>query len=96
MQINTRGSLEELESFCEPQPQASGFTQRLSSSPKLPQVFASGYINTASILYFFYKIYNKDVYVNTLAVFTQPDANIAGNQSERALYNLYFITSSDN
>ena len=37
-----------------------GFTQRLSSSPKLPRVFASGCVNTASVLYFFYKIYDKD------------------------------------
>ena len=36
-----------------------GFTQRLSSCPKLPRVFASGYVNTASVLYFFYKIYDK-------------------------------------
>ena len=33
---------------------------RLSSSPKLPRVFASGYVNTASVLYFFYEIYDKD------------------------------------
>ena len=33
---------------------------RLSSSPKLPRVFASGYVNTASVLYFFSKIYDKD------------------------------------
>ena len=26
-----------------------------------------------------------------LAVFTYPDANVAGNQSERALYDFYFI-----
>ena len=37
-----------------------GFTQRLSSSPKLPRVFVSGYVNTASVLYFFCKIYDKD------------------------------------
>ena len=57
-----------------------GFTQRLSSSPKLPQVFASGYVNTASVLYFLDSVCR--------------DANIVGNQSERALYNFYFIKTS--
>ena len=38
----------------------SGFRQRLWSSPKLLRVFASGYVNMASVLCFFYKIYDKD------------------------------------
>ena len=45
-----------------------GFTQRLSSSPKLPRVFASGYVSTASILYFFYKINDKDSSTETTTV----------------------------
>ena len=45
-----------------------GITQRLSSSPKLPQVFESGYVNMASILYFFYKIYDKDSATETTTV----------------------------
>ena len=48
-------------SLCKHSPAA----HKLSSSPKLPLVFASGYVNTASVLYFFYKIYDK-----VLAVFT--------------------------
>ena len=59
-----RGSLGELESLCE----WRGFTQRLSSSPKLPRVFASGYVNTASVLYFFYKMYDKDSATETTTV----------------------------
>ena len=50
-------------SLCDPEPQA-----RLSSSPKLPQVFESGYVNMASILYFFYKIYDKDSATETTTV----------------------------
>ena len=34
-----------------------GFTQRLSSSPKLPRVFASGYVNMEHVLYFLNVIY---------------------------------------
>ena len=30
-----------------------------------------------------------------LAMFTWPDANIAGNQSEHVLYNFCFITQND-
>ena len=43
---NTRESLGELESLCEPEPQAS----------------------TASVLYFFYKIYDKDSATETTTV----------------------------
>ena len=46
---------------------------------------ASGYVNTASILFYFIRYTTKIV----LAMFTSPDANITGNQSERALYNVY-------
>ena len=36
-----------------PLPDAYGSgSHKLSSSPKLPRVFASGYVNTASVLYF--------------------------------------------
>ena len=46
---NTRESDGERESLCKG-------LHKLSSSSKLTQVFALGYVNTASILYFFYKI----------------------------------------
>ena len=63
---NTRGSLGEFESLCEPEPQASVYTKTFEFS-KLPRVFASaGYVNTASFLYIFFVKYTTKI---VLAVF---------------------------
>ena len=52
------------------------FTQRLSSSPKLPRV--SGYVNTASVLHFFPKYTTKivlKIYIGLGVAFNNCDVN---------------------
>ena len=53
------------------------------------QVFTSGYVNTETILHFFYKITNER---GTKTVFTYAHAKWFYGQSERAYYFNYFIT----
>ena len=54
--MQTREGVWENEKVCvNPSHDGEGL-HKLSSSPKLTRVFASGCVNTASVLYFFYKI----------------------------------------
>ena len=53
------------------------------------QVLTSGYVNTETILHFFYKITNER---GTKTVFTYAHAKLFYGQSERAYYFNYFIT----
>ena len=54
--MQTREGVWKNEKVCvNPSRRGEGLHKR-SSSPKLTRVFASGYVNTASVLYFFYKI----------------------------------------
>ena len=52
------------------------------------QVFTSGYVNTETILHFFYKITNER---GTKTVFTYAHVKWFYGQSERAYYLNYFI-----
>ena len=64
----------------------SGF-QLIECSPNL-QVFTSGYVNTETILHFFYKITNER---GTKTMFTYAHVKCFYGQSERAYYLNYFI-----
>ena len=60
----------------------------LSSVLPTSQVFTSGYVNTETILHFFYKITNER---GTKTVFTYAHVKWFYGQSERAYYLNYFI-----
>ena len=60
----------------------------LSSVLPTSQVFTSGYVNTETILHFFYKITNER---GTKTVFTYAHVKRFYGQSERAYYLNYFI-----
>ena len=66
--MQTREGVWENSKVCVNPSRRRGFSQRLSSSPKLPRVFASGYASTASVSYFFYKIYDKGSATETTTV----------------------------
>ena len=68
----------------------SGVVSSLSSVLPTSQVFTSGYVNTETILHFFYKITNER---GTKTVFTYAHVKWFYGQSERAYYLNYFITS---
>ena len=55
------------------------------------QVFTSGYVNTETILHFFYKITNER---GTKTVFTYAHVKWFYGQSERAYYLNYFIKTN--
>ena len=59
---------------------------RVFSQP--PKCFTSGYVNTETILHFFYKIANER---GTKTVFTYAHVKWFYGQSERAYYLNYFI-----
>ena len=58
---------------------------------KMVSVFTSGYVNTETILHFFYKITNER---GTKTVFTFDHVKWFHGQSERAYYLNYFIKQS--
>ena len=58
----------------------------------ITQVFTSGYVNTETILHFFYKITNER---GTKTVFTYAHVKWFYGQSERAYYLNYFIKQID-
>ena len=60
----------------------------LSSVLPISQVFTSGYVNTETILHFFYKITNER---GTKTMFTYARVKWFYGQSERAYYLNYFI-----
>ena len=60
----------------------------LSSVLPTSQVFTSGYVNTETILYFFYKITNER---GMKTVFTYAHVKLFYGQSERMYYLNYFI-----
>ena len=63
--MQTRERVWENEKVCvNPSRRGEGL-HKLSSSPKLTGVFASGYVNTASVLYFFYKINVLQKYIRS-------------------------------
>ena len=62
----------------------------LSSVLPTSQMFTSGYVNTETILHFFYKITNGR---GTKTVFTYAHVKWFYGQSERAYYLNYFVTS---
>ena len=66
----------------------SGVVSSLSSVLPTSQVFTSGYVNTETILHFFYKITNER---GTKTVFTYAHVKWFYGQSERAYYLNYFI-----
>ena len=70
----------------------SGVVSSLSSVLPTSQVFTSGYVNTETILHFFYKITNKR---GTKTVFTYAHVKWFYGQSERAYYLNYFIKLYD-
>ena len=63
----------------------------LSSVLPTSQVFTSGYVNTETILHFFYKITNER---GTKTVFTYAHVKWFYGQSERAYYLNYFVIIS--
>ena len=66
----------------------SGVVSSLLSALPTSQVFTSGYVNTESILHFFYKITNER---GTKTVFTYAHVKWFYDQLERAYYLNYFI-----
>ena len=54
--MQTREGVWENEKVCVNPSRRGEDLHKLSSSPKLTRVFASGYVNTTSVLYLFYKI----------------------------------------
>ena len=70
----------------------SGVVSSLSSVLPAYQVFTSGYVNTETILHFFYKITNER---GTKTVFTYAHVKWFYGQSERAYYLNYFIKLYD-
>ena len=66
----------------------SGVVSSLSSVLPTSQVFTSGYVNTETILHFFYKITNER---GTKTVFTYVHVKWFYGQSERTYYLNYFI-----
>ena len=66
----------------------SGVVSSLSSVLPTSQVFTSGYVNTETILHFFYKITNER---GTKTVFTYAHVKWFYCQSELAYYLNYFI-----
>ena len=63
--MQTRERVWENEKVCiNPSRRGEGL-HKLSRSPKLTRVFASGYVNTASVLYFFYKINVLQKYIRS-------------------------------
>ena len=63
--MQTRERVWENEKVCvNPSCRGEGL-HKLSRSPKLTRVFASGYVNTASILHFFYKINVLQKYIRS-------------------------------
>ena len=66
----------------------SGVVSSLSSVLPTSQVFTSGYVNTETILHFFYKITNER---GTKNVFTYTHVKWFYGQSEHAYYLNYFI-----
>ena len=63
--MQTREGVWENEKVCvNPSRHGEGL-HKLSRSPKLTRVFASGYVNTASVLYFFYKINGLQKYIRS-------------------------------
>ena len=63
--MQTREEVWENEKVCvNPSRRGEGL-HKLSRSPKLTRVFASGYVNTASVLYFFYKINVLQKYIRS-------------------------------
>ena len=68
----------------------SGVVSSLSSVLPTSQVFTSGYVNTETILHFFYKItYER----GTKTIFTYTHIKWFYGQSEHAYYLNYFINS---
>ena len=59
---------------------------------KMVSVFTSSYVNTETILYFFYKITNER---GTKTVFTYAHVKWFYDQSERVYYLNYFINDND-
>ena len=68
-----------------------GQSERLSRVLPTSRVFTSGYVNTETILHFFYKITNER---GTKTVFTYAHVKWFYDQSERAYYLNYFIKTS--
>ena len=68
----------------------SGVVSSLLSVLPTSQVFTSGYVNTETILHFFYKITNER---GTKTVFTYAHVKWFYGQSERTYYLNYFIKS---
>ena len=68
----------------------SGVVSSLSSVLPTSQVFTSGYVNTETILHFFYKITNER---GTKTVFTYAHVKWFYGQSERVYYLNYFINT---
>ena len=66
----------------------SGVVSSLSSVLPTSHMFTSGYVNTETILYFFYKITNER---GTKTVFTYAHVKWFYGQSEHAYYLNYFI-----
>ena len=66
----------------------SGVVSSLLSVPPTSQVFTSGYVNTETILHFFYKITNER---GMKTVFTYAHVKWFYGQSERVSYLNYFI-----
>ena len=66
----------------------SGVVSSLSSVLPTSQVFTSGYVNTETILHFFFKITNER---GTKTVFTYAHVKWFYGQSECAYYLNYFI-----
>ena len=66
----------------------SGVVSSLSSVLQTSQVFTSGYVNTETILHFFYKITNER---RTKTVFTYAHVKWFYGQSECVYYLNYFI-----
>ena len=69
----------------------SGVISSLSSVLPTSLVFTSGYVNTETILHFFYKITNER---GTKTVFTYAHVIWFYGQSERAYYLNYFIMNN--
>ena len=68
----------------------SGVVSSLLSVLPTSQVFTSGYVNTETILHFFYKITNER---GTKTVFTYAHVKWFYGQSERVYYLNYFINN---
>ena len=70
----------------------SGVVSSLSSVLPTSQVFTSGYVNTETILHFFYKITDER---GTKTVFTYAHVKWFYDQSERVYYSNYSINDND-